>query len=178
MVLWQLMKICQVFDVFAVSNVVRSLKATDYGPTSATRSCAKVWLGNTCRRDWLGPPLITCMSTCDTDFCNCDTRSPPAQMFRSGKVLPLAPKGATYGPQDLLSCGHLAVTGQKSIRIDDDYNYYNDYEIKRKMTKKRRKSGHKRRKSRHNSSNTVNRMLQFVHLFSGLVSVSVVHRQF
>lgn len=113
----------------------RFLTERDYVPTSASRSCAKVWLGNTCRRDWLGQPLITCITTCDKDFCNCDTRSPPPEMFRGGKVLPLAPKTARYSVLDTVSCGQTLRerTRKKSLRIDDDYLYYNDIELRRRF---------------------------------------------
>jgi len=86
-----------------------SLTPRDYSVTSATRACAKTWLGNTCRRDWLGKPEITCITTCDRDFCNCDARSPPTDMFRDGRVLPLAPERSTYSDLDMLSCRHMDV---------------------------------------------------------------------
>ena len=76
----------------------------DYFASSLTRKCSKTHLGNTCRRDWLGKPEITCITTCDTDFCNCDTRSPPQKMFKLGKPLPIAPKDAIYFDKDLTSC--------------------------------------------------------------------------
>ena len=84
-----------------------SLTSRDYRVTSATRACAKTWLGNTCRRDWLGKPKITCITTCDKDLCNCDSRSPPPEMFRGGRVLPLAPERSTYSDLDMLSCRHM-----------------------------------------------------------------------
>ena len=90
-----------------VAAVNTSLTPRDYIVTSATRACAKTWLGNTCRRDWLGKPEITCITTCDKDLCNCDTRSPPLEMFRDGHVLPLAPDRSTYSERDMLSCRHM-----------------------------------------------------------------------
>ena len=91
--------------VAAAGNL--SLTSVDYSATSATRACAKTWLGNTCRRDWLGKPEITCITTCDRDFCNCDSRSPPPDMFRDGRVLSLAPERSTYSDLDMLSCRHM-----------------------------------------------------------------------
>ena len=84
------------------------LTPEQYEATSVTRSCAKIYLGNTCRRDWLGAPLITCITTCDRDYCNCDKRSPPPEMFADGKPLALAPNTSTYPPEDMSVCRKLA----------------------------------------------------------------------
>ena len=83
------------------------LSPQSYEATSVTRSCAKIYLGNTCRRDWLGAPLITCITTCDRDYCNCDKRSPPPDMFPDGKPLAVAPNTSTYYTEDMSVCNKL-----------------------------------------------------------------------
>ncbi|KAI0239133.1 hypothetical protein LSAT2_010119 [Lamellibrachia satsuma] len=82
----------------------KSLSADDYTAASVSRACAKTYLGNLCRRDWLGAPHITCISTCDRNFCNCDTRSPPPAMFEDGKVGFESPNTALFYSTDYASC--------------------------------------------------------------------------
>lgn len=92
------------------------LSPFDYSAASVTRACAKTHLGNTCRRDWLGKPDITCISTCEEDFCNCDTRSPPLGMFENGKPLALAPKDSVYFQKDLKSCNRNSKKKSKTVK--------------------------------------------------------------
>ena len=81
-----------------------ALSPYDYTPASVSRACAKTYLGNLCRRDWRNAPQITCISTCDRNFCNCDTRSPPPAMFEGGKVAFESPKNALFYSSDYASC--------------------------------------------------------------------------
>ncbi len=90
--------------IFDFPEADAGLGPADYIPTSATRSCAKTYLGNLCRRDYLGKPHITCISTCDTDFCNCNRRSPPPEMFPNGETLFESPEKSTYYTKDVRSC--------------------------------------------------------------------------
>ena len=97
---------CNISSV--ISDKGTPLKPWDYSPDSVTRACAKVWAGNLCRRDYNGLPQITCISTCADNFCNCDSRSPPPEQFRGGKVAYESPKKSTWSANDLLSCQAMA----------------------------------------------------------------------
>ncbi|ELU03795.1 hypothetical protein CAPTEDRAFT_216842 [Capitella teleta] len=113
----------------------KALFPGDYRPQSVTRQCAKVWLGNLCRRDWLGPPQITCISTCEGDLCNCGSRSPPTAMFKNGSVLFESPKRSKFKATDMLSCHAVRSSpgfGGRAVPMDD-YEYYNDVAYKRRL---------------------------------------------
>lgn len=127
----------------SISEKGEPLSPEEYTPQSVSRACAKTWLGNTCRRDWLGKPEITCMSTCEGDFCNCDSRSPPTQMFKDGKTLHEAPKGSEYSANDLLSCRAMAgVPGYNDyVPIDADDDEDKPPTRRRKIPRRFRKPG-------------------------------------
>ena len=151
-------------SVCVVTANKKPLSPLDYRPQSVTRACAKVWLGNLCRRDWNGRPEITCIITCDKDLCNCASRSPPPEMFRKGLALPESPKRSTYKDTDLLSCKAMAGVpgygGERVDNMDNDYDYYNQ------MAWDRRRRNRQSRRMRNSAITT--------HGVSYITSVAIV----
>lgn len=111
--------VCTVtFPPVLIDHTDHVMSSSDYHSVSVSRDCAKTYLGNTCRRDWLGRPDITCITTCSTDYCNCDRRSPPPDMFKNGKPLPEAPEYARYYKKDMESCPKISsIPSKKRIHV-------------------------------------------------------------
>ncbi|CAH1785039.1 unnamed protein product [Owenia fusiformis] len=110
------------------------LNANDYYAVSVSRSCSKVDQSNTCKRDYYGLN-ITCIHTCNQDYCNCMNRSPPRKMFTKDLqaagtsekyrgVLYSAPYESKWDGGDQAPCveakKYLAKTKHKRPSTEDD----------------------------------------------------------